>query len=341
MIIRSRAPLRVSFGGGGTDVSPFLEEKGGAVLSTTIDKYAYCNLQPSVREGGVVRSLDYDVVANFHGSADLPPEASMTLPRAVLERFGLRGVDMLMHCDAPPGSGLGSSSALAVAMVGAARRWQGDLTDPRDVAETAILVERRDAGIEGGRQDQYAAAYGGFNFIEFWKDKTIVSPIRLPQDVLDEMQYRLMLCYTGRLRVSANIITDQVARYRSGKDDAVRALDETKALAYRMRKTLLSGALEDFGRLLSEAWVLKRQFSPRITEPAIDRMYEAALASGALGGKLLGAGGGGFLLLYCDYTKRHLVAREMMGRGGEVVPFRFEPTGLRVWATESGGIQNG
>ncbi len=341
MIIRSRAPLRVSFGGGGTDVSPYLEEKGGAVLSTTIDMYAYCNLQPTAEDGGIVRSLDYDVVANFHGGADLPPDASMVLPRAVLDRFGLRGVEMLMHCDAPPGSGLGSSSALAVAMVGAARRWQGTLTDPRDVAETAFLVERRDAGIQGGKQDQYAAAYGGFNFIEFTKDKTVVSPIRLPQDVLDEMQYRLMLCYTGRLRLSANIITDQVARYRDGKEDAVHALDLTKDLAYRMRKTLLQGELEAFGHLLSEAWTLKRQFSPRITDPAIDRMYEAALASGALGGKLLGAGGGGFMLLYCDYTKKHLVARTMAKMGGEVVPFRFDGTGLRVWATESGGVRNG
>lgn len=341
MIIRSRAPLRVSFAGGGTDVSPYLEEKGGAVLSTTIDKYAYCNLQPTEREGGVVRSLDYDVVANFHGTADLPPDSSMVLPRAVLSRFDLQRVDMLMHCDAPPGSGLGSSSALAVAMVGAARRWQGALTDPRDVAETAFLVERRDAAIEGGKQDQYAAAYGGFNFIEFSKDKTIVSPVRLPQDMLDEMQYRLMLCFTGRLHVSANIITDQVARYRSGKEDAVQALDLTKDLAYRMRKTLLGGGLEEFGHLLSEAWALKRRFSPRITDPAIDRMYETALASGALGGKLLGAGGGGFLLLYCDYTKRHLVAREMTKLGGDVVPFRFDGTGLRVWATESEGIRNG
>ncbi len=333
--------MRVSFGGGGTDVSPYLEEKGGAVLSTTIDKYAYCNLQPTSGDGGVVRSLDYDVVADFHGTKDLPPDSSMTLPRAVLTRFSLHGVDMLMHCDAPPGSGLGSSSALAVAMVGAARRWEGALTDPRDVAETAFLVERRDAGIQGGKQDQYAAAYGGLNFIEFSRDKTIVSPLRLPPDVLDEMQYRLMLCYTGRLHVSANIITDQVARYRSGAEEAVRALDLTKDLAYRMRKTLLNGELEEFGHLLSEAWRLKRLFSDRITEPGIDKMYEAAIASGAHGGKLLGAGGGGFLLLYCDYTKRHLVARQMTKMGGEVVPFRFDGTGLRVWATESGGVENG
>ena len=155
------------------------------------------------------------------------------------------------------------------------------------------------------------------------------------------MQYRLMLCYTGRLHVSANIITDQVARYRAKKEDAVRALDATKDLAYRMRKTLLNGELETFGHLLSEAWTLKKQFSSRITDPAINRMYEAALASGALGGKLLGAGGGGFRLLYCDYTKKDLVAKTMEKMGGQVVPFRFDGTGLRVWATDAGGVQSG
>ncbi len=342
MIIRSRAPLRVSFGGGGTDVSPYLEDHGGAVLSVTIDKYAYCNLQPGGDGTATIRSLDYDVVADFSASGPLSYDGTLDLPKAVFNRFHLgNGVEMLIHCDAPPGSGLGSSSALAVAMVGAARRWQGDLTDPRDVAETAFLVERRDAGIEGGKQDQYAAAYGGFNFIEFTNEKTVVSPVRLHQDVLDEMQYRLMLCYTGRLHVSANIITDQVARYQAGQEEAVHALDRTKELAHRMRKTLLNGELERFGYLLSEAWTLKRQFSPRITDPAIDRMYEAALGSGALGGKLLGAGGGGFLLLYCDYTKKHLVARAMVKMGGEVVPFRFDGTGLRVWATESGGVRHG
>jgi D-glycero-alpha-D-manno-heptose-7-phosphate kinase len=342
VIIRSRAPLRVSFGGGGTDVAPYLQDRGGAVLSTTIDKYAYCSLRPGGTEGITIRSLDYDLVARFSDSIDLPSNGELLLPRAVAKRFHLNhGVEMVVHCDAPPGSGLGSSSAMTVAMVGASKMFLGERLDSNEIAETAFLTERNDAGIQGGKQDQYAAAFGGFNFIEFNRDSTSVQPLALREDLLDELQYRLMLCYTGLLRPSGEILRDQVHAYESRDPRLVAALDATKEIAYAMRDALRAGTIDRFGALMNEAWHLKRSFSPKVTDPVIDRMYEIARNAGAMGGKLLGAGGGGFLLLLCDGPGKHAVAQALKKQGGQIVPFRFEKQGLRVWTAAADGAKLG
>ncbi len=342
LIIRSRAPLRISFGGGGTDVSPYYEEKGGAVLSTTIDKYAYCNLQPRPDNGIIIRSHDYDLVASYEESSALALDGNLDLPKAVVSRFELKGgVEILTHCDAPPGSGLGSSSAMVVAMVGAVKHLLNlPLTD-YDIAETSYLIERKDVGISGGKQDQYAATFGGFNFIEFSPGFTTVSPLRIKQELLDELQYRLMLFNTGKRRVSARIIDDQTKGYMSGQKDVVQALNTTKELAYKMKSSLLRGNLDNFGELLHMGWLQKCKFSDKVTDPEIDRMYETALKNGAVGGKLLGAGGGGFMLLFCDYTRKHVVGRELRKLGAELVPFQFDSSGLRTWTVNSNGVALG
>jgi D-glycero-alpha-D-manno-heptose-7-phosphate kinase len=332
MIIRSKAPLRIGFGGGGTDVSPYPEERGGAVLNSTIDKYAYCTLIERNDDSINVKSLDYDIVTNYHVNDELQYDGKLDLVKAAIKVLKVKnGFNLFLHSDAPPGSGLGTSSALVVALVGVFKHWlKLPLTD-YDTAELAYHIEREEAGIKGGKQDQYAATFGGFNFIEFLGKTTVVNPLRIKTDTLSELEYRLMLCYTGGTRLSAGIIEDQAKGYIQKKDDTVRALDETKKLAISMKNALLLGKLNEFGLLLHEGWYCKKRFSNKVTNARIDELYEVARQNGAIGGKLLGAGGGGYLLFLCEFDKRHIVAEKLEKAGGKIVSFAFDLRGMQSW----------
>ncbi|MGB9636270.1 MAG: GHMP kinase [Thermoplasmata archaeon] len=338
MMIRSKAPLRISFGGGGTDVSPYIEERGGCVLSSTINKFAYATLVPSEKSGISVQSLDYDILVKYDTDKDLLYNGELDLVKAVIKRFvgagemEKVGIQMFIHSDAPPGSGLGSSSTMAVALIGAMKHWKRVPMTDYEVAEMAYEIERNDLKIPGGKQDQYAAAFGGFNFIEFMKDATIVNPLKIDRETLNELEYRCLLCYTGKTRLSGNILNTQIKNYVERKQDVVEALDETKRLAIEMKKSLLTSRLDDFGELMHEAWMHKRKFANGITNPAIDKLYEVARASGAIGGKLLGAGGGGYILFICKFDRKHIVAKELEKLGGKVVDFGFEFKGLQTWS---------
>jgi len=331
-IIRAKAPLRISFGGGGTDVSPYPEERGGAVLNATIDKYAYCNLATREDDLVDVMSLDYDLVARYPLNDRLEYDGKLDLVKAALKVMEIKsGADLFLHSDMPPGSGLGTSSTITVALVGAFKHWLKLPFSDYDVAELAYRIERHEAGIKGGKQDQYAASFGGFNFIEFHGETTIVNPLRIKREILNELEYRLMLCYTGKTRLSGGIIEDQVAGYIQRKEDVVGALDETKALAFAMKNALLLGQVDEFGSLLDQGWLSKKRFSNKITDPHIDELYESAKQNGAIGGKLLGAGGGGYLLLLCEFDKWHILAQKLEELGGKVVNFAFEFNGLQTW----------
>ncbi len=330
--IRSRAPLRISFGGGGTDVPPYPEEQGGAVLSTTIGKYAYCTLIARQDDAINVRSLDYDIVARYNVNTDLQYDGKLDLVKAAIRAMELKsGFDLFLHTDAPPGSGLGTSSALVVAIVGAFKQLLHLPLTSYDIAELAYHIEREEAGIKGGRQDQYAATFGGFNFIEFMGRTTIVNPLRINWDTISELEYRLMLCYTGGTRLSAGILDDQVASYVQKKETVVAALQETKALAYSMKNALLLGRLHEFGDLMHQAWACKKRLSSKITDPRIDELYELARQNGAIGGKLLGAGGGGYLLFLCEFDKWHIVAEKLESAAGKIVGFTFDLRGMQSW----------
>jgi len=331
-IVRAKAPLRISFGGGGTDVSPYPEERGGAVISATIDKYAYCSLAARDDESVNVTSLDYDLVTKYPLNDKLEYDGKLDLVKAATKVMGIKnGVNLFLHSDMPPGSGLGTSSTMTVALVGALGHWLKLPFGEYDVAELAYSIERQEAGIKGGKQDQYAASFGGFNFIEFLGTTTIVNPLRVKNEILNELEYRLMLCYTGKTRLSAGIINDQVRGYTEKKEDVVRALDETKALAIAMKNALLLGQTDEFGSLLNQAWLSKKKFTPKMTDTHIDELYDVARQNGAIGGKLLGAGGGGYLLLLCEFDKRHIVAQKLEEHGGKVVNFAFEFNGLQTW----------
>lgn len=331
-IYRSKAPLRISFAGGGTDVSPYPEERGGAVLNTTINQYAYCSITPRPDDTITAHSLDYDMVAKFDRSDSVQSEDDLALVRAVVRKMGVpSGFDLFLHSDAPPGSGLGSSSTVVVALIGLLRHWlRRPLTD-YEIAELAYTIERVDLGISGGRQDQYAATFGGFNFIEFHGNTVIVNPLRIPAETINELEYRLLLCYTGVTRLSANILSTQIQGYVTQQADVVAALDNIKAIAVAMKNTLLLGQLDDFGSLLNEGWQNKKQLASPISNAYIEELYETARKQGALGAKISGAGGGGFLLVYCPFDRKHRIAEALEAAGGTIVPFGFAPHGLQTW----------
>jgi D-glycero-alpha-D-manno-heptose-7-phosphate kinase len=332
MLIRSRAPLRISFAGGGTDVEPYPSQRGGVVLSVTIDKYAYATLKP--RQDGQIRveSLDYDVVAKYNVDEKPPYDGELDLVKAVVRTMGGKeGFDLFIHSDAPPGSGLGSSSTMVVALLGAFDRWLGRSLGEYELARLAYQVEREEMGIPGGWQDQFAAVFGGFNFIEFLGDNIVVNPLRIKRSTLHELHYRLLLCYTGRTRLSGRILDRQIAGYVEERRDVMAALDELKAITIETKNALLQGRLDDFGRLLYTGWENKKRLASGITNPEIDALYQIGVKAGAVGGKLLGAGGGGYLLFVCPFERKHLIAQALEDAGGQVVPVNFDLRGLQVW----------
>lgn len=334
MIFRSKAPLRISFAGGGTDVPPYPQERGGVVLSTTIDKYAYATLIPRQDKEMRIQSLDYDIMAKYDLDEELVYDGKLDLVKAVIRNMNTdnsQGVELFIHSDAPPGSGLGSSSTMVVALIGAFKQWLRRPMTDYEIAELAYHIEREDLGIKGGMQDQYAATFGGFNFIEFFGSTTVVNPLRIRPDILNELQYLLLLCYTGKRRLSAQILDTQINAYVQKREEVVRALDELKAITIDMKNALLQGRLNSFGDLLHHAWENKKKLASQITNPQIDEMYEVARKHGALGGKILGAGGGGYLLVFCQFDKKHIIAEQLEKLGGQVVEFAFEYQGLQTW----------
>ncbi len=340
MIYRAKAPLRISFCGGGTDVSPYTEERGGVVLSATIDKYAYAALAPIAEPVARVTSLDFGVTREYPLGARLERNGELDLVKGAINRFqedwGLPcGLEIFLRTDAPPGSGLGSSSTMVTTLVGVLAAWVRQPLAPYEVAELTTRIERADLQIAGGRQDQYAAVFGGFNFMEFRADHTVVNPLRLRPGTVNELEVSLLLCFTGHTRLGARIVEKQAQAYAEGRKEVIASLDEMKRLTLEMKALLLRDRLREFGDLLHEAWEWKKQLQSEISNPEIDRLYARARAEGALGGKILGAGGGGFLLVMVAFEKRHLVARALEEEGGRIVPFAFEGNGLQTWTVAS------
>lgn len=335
MIIRSKAPLRVSFCGGGSDVPPYPGLRGGVVLSTTICKYAYATLTPRIDDRISINSLDYGISDTYDAGTDLDYNGKLDLIKAVIRRMNNgNGLNIVLHSDVAPGSGLGSSSAVAVALVALLNHWLCLSLNKYEIAQLAFSIERQDLGIKGGLQDQYASAFGGFNFMEFLASSVVVNPLRIAPDILNELHYCLLLCYTGKTRLSSNIISDQIHSYIRRDADVIDAIEEMKKITVEMKNALLKGHLNEFGRLLDQAWQWKKRVSQKISDSDINCLYKKARQMGALGGKLLGAGGGGYLLLYCNPDRKYVISEELEKLGGEIMPFTFDRDGVQTWRIE-------
>lgn len=338
MLIRAKAPLRVSFAGGGTDVPPFPQREGGCVLSATINKYAFGTLSP--RDNGQIRieSLDFGLTVEYNQQTELVYDGKLDLAKAAIRNLGGQGCggfDLFLHTDVPPGSGLGSSSTLMVALVGLLKEFKSLPLTNYEVAKLAYTLEREELGIKGGLQDQYAAVFGGFNFMEFSEGRVIVNPLRVSQDTVNELEHNLLLCFTGTTRLSGSIIDDQTDRYERSEQETLSGLRSQKRLALEMKNALLQARLDDFGDLLNTAWEFKKKLSPKISNSNIDELYHEARKAGALGGKIMGAGGGGFMLFYCCFEKKHKIAERLKQMGASLSELAFEAHGLQTWRVNS------
>ncbi|MEM0448489.1 MAG: kinase [Methanomassiliicoccales archaeon] len=333
LLVRSKAPLRISFAGGGTDVAPYSEERGGIVLSATIDMHAYCTIRPRQDREMHIRSLDMSKDENWAlNGAMLRYDGNLDLIKAVLNHFEVRqGFDLFVHCDAPPGSGLGGSSTVMVSLIGAFSEWLSVPLSQYEIAKLAYVLEREELGFAGGKQDHYSATFGGFNLMEFRRDETIVTPLRIKSEVLNELHYHILLCYTGRTRDSAGIIESQRTGMREKRPQVIEALDEAKRLAMETKDALMRGEIRRIGELLHESWVQKKRFSEHITNEYIDKIYSTAKLNGAIGGKISGAGGGGYMFFICEYERKHEVAKALSKLGVIVQNFSFDKYGLQTW----------
>lgn len=340
-MIRSRAPLRLGLAGGGTDVSPYCDEFGGAILNATIGYYAYASIEP-LDDGRVqLVSADQDETAEWDCAAPLPLDGNLDLLKHVhnhaVRKFNSGqplSLRLTTHLDVPAGSGLGGSSTLVVAALRAYAEWLNVPIDDYELARAAYVVEREEAGLKGGRQDQYAAAFGGFNFMEFGSNnRVLVNPLRIRESVVSELEASMLLFYTGASRASAAIIAEQSRNVETHNADAVDAMHQIKQEAPRMKEALLRG---DFGLLhevLRSSWDAKKRMASQIVNEKIEAMYAKALEAGAFCARISGAGGGGFMMFLADPTRKHHVAAALQGcdQGGIVYGCHFTHAGAQAW----------
>ncbi|MDW8392757.1 MAG: dehydrogenase [Chitinophagales bacterium] len=338
MLIRSRSPLRIGLAGGGTDVSPYSDLYGGAILNATISLYAYATIEPTDDGRIVFHSIDQKQQVSFEGVDQVPLEGDLVLLRGIYNRivrdFVKRPLSFRLstYVDAPAGSGLGTSSSLVVAVLQAFAEWLTLPLGEYELAHLAYEIERIDLAQAGGKQDQYAAAFGGFNFMEFYaNDKVIVNPLRIKENYLNEMQHCLLLYYTGTSRLSSRIIEQQAGNVKEKKDKSVEAMHRLKEQAVLMKEAILRGRLDEIGTILNYGWQNKKQTAEGISNPLIDEIYDAALQAGASGGKISGAGGGGFMFFWCPGFSRYAVLERLHAFGGEFRRFQFTQQGAVSW----------
>ena len=338
MIYRSRAPFRIGLAGGGTDVSPYSDEYGGAILNATISLFAYTTIIPRTDGKIIIRAKDRGEELIFDSADELPVTGTLDLQVGVYNRivkeFGKKGLsfEMITSMDVSSGSGLGTSSTLVVSILGAFVEWFKLPLGEYDIAQLAYDIERVDLNMAGGKQDQYAATFGGVNFMEFYEgNKVIVNPLRIKEELLNELQFNLILYYTETSRESAKIIETQADNAKTKKDKPVQAMHIVKEQAFLMKEAVLKDELHKIGEILKISWENKKKMAAGITNELIDDIYTTAMSAGATGGKISGAGGGGFMIFYADDSKRYEVIEALGKFGGHAKRYEFSKQGLTTW----------
>ncbi|MBL0305598.1 MAG: dehydrogenase [Chitinophagaceae bacterium] len=338
MIYRSKAPLRIGLAGGGTDVSPYSDLYGGAILNATLSLYANATIEPTAANKIILEAIDRNEIQEFDWTKELPVTGTLDLLKGVYNRiqkdYGIKeqGFRLSTYVDAPAGSGLGTSSTLVVAIIGAFAEMLRLPLGEYDMAHYAYEIERRDLNLAGGRQDQYAATFGGVNFMEFYADdKVIVNPLRVKQQHLFELENNLVLYYTSTSRESAEIIRKQSKNVTDNKEKSIEAMHHLKEQARMMKEALLKGRLNEIGEILDYGFQQKRQMAEGISNPLMEEIYETAKKAGATGGKISGAGGGGFMIFYCPINTKYKVIKSLENFGGQVRNYQFTEHGLNTW----------
>jgi D-glycero-alpha-D-manno-heptose-7-phosphate kinase len=331
MTLISRAPVRISFGGGGTDLASYYEKHGGMVISASINKYFYTILE--VREDDRIQIISSDLqlsqtVRDFY---HLKLGEGLDIPVAVLKHFNIqRGMNLFMASEVPPGTGLGSSGTVCVNLVNIFNKLEHMKMTKQDIAETAYKIGHHDLGMPIGKQDEYAASFGGLNVFHFTKDGVTVEPLDLSKEIRKRLEEDVMLFFTGRTRDSANILSCQD---RGGRDDdgaVVQSLHNIKKLGYEIKDAITEGDLRRFGELMAQAWENKKKLAKGITNERIDKLYATAMENGAIGAKLTGAGGGGYLMLFCEKPNQRAVRDALSAQGLKQMDFKFDMHGAKI-----------
>lgn len=338
MIIRSKAPLRLGLAGGGSDVSPYSDIYGGLVLNATINLYAYCTIEET--DDNLITICGYDSDSfEAHTLTDyLEIDGRASLIKGVYNRLvkdyqiQSKGFKITTYNDVPAGSGLGTSSTMVVCILKAFIEWHSLPFGDYEIARLAYEIERKDLGLAGGKQDQYAAAFGGFNYIEFWEnDMVIVNPLKVKRWITDELEASMLLFFTGKSRSSAAIINEQRENTSKGNNDAVQAMHRIKQSAIDMKLAILKGDIDAFSDIIRTAWENKKRMADHITNPIIEEAMSVALAAGAKAGKVSGAGGGGFIMFVVEPTRKKDVESALKKLDGSVMPFEFTDGGCHGW----------
>ncbi|MDR1883543.1 MAG: dehydrogenase [Prevotella sp.] len=341
MIIRSKAPFRLGLAGGGTDVSPYSDLYGGCILNATISLYAYANIEPRTDNKIVFRIPRNNEEYIFDAALELPvsndkADLMKGIYNRVVKDFIHKPLSFTLTCalDVPFGSGLGTSSTLAVAILGAYAEWLALPLGEYDLAYLAYLVERADLKQAGGKQDQYAAAFGGFNFMEFYAgDKVIVNPLRIRNETINELSNNLLLYYTNTGRNSGDIIEKQQKNVKEQKTKSIEAMHRLKDQAYEIKEAVLKNNLDEIGHILHRGWTCKKEMADGISTPLFEEIYNMAINAGASGGKISGAGGGGYVFFYCPDNTGFAVSRALESLGGRIQQYSFTKKGLETWHT--------